>query len=117
MFFRSLFYERTIFSILEKVERLPRPVQAEIATRVNNFIDHAKRTGEKAPMGRLLEAARREREKSVSNETHPTLEQWAGPALAEGWCTAMLGLSEGSMDRHCAIAIIVAIQTFATKSK
>jgi len=42
MFFRSLFYERTILLHLEKVEQLPSEVQAEIAMRVGNLIELAR---------------------------------------------------------------------------
>jgi hypothetical protein len=42
MFFRSLFYERTILEHLERVEQLPAEVQAEIAMRVGNLIELAK---------------------------------------------------------------------------
>ena len=38
MFFRSLLWERTILSLLEKVEHLPPNVQAEIAARAGEFI-------------------------------------------------------------------------------
>jgi hypothetical protein len=37
MFFRSLFYERTILKHLERVEQLPAEVQTEIAMRVGNL--------------------------------------------------------------------------------
>ena len=42
MFFRSLFYERTILAHLERVEQLPAQVQAEIAMRVGNLIELAR---------------------------------------------------------------------------
>ncbi len=45
----------------------------------------------------------------------PVLAQWAGPALAEGWCAAMLGFSEEGIEKNCAIVIIVAIENFVTK--
>lgn len=115
MFFRSLFYERTVLSILERVERLPLHIQVEVATRVGNFINHAKSVGDAVPLGRLLEVARNEREKIVTQSEDPVLARWAGPALAEGWCVAMLGVSEESMEKNSAIAIIVAIEDFVTK--
>jgi hypothetical protein len=42
MFFRSLFYERTILRYLERVEQLPAEVQAEIAMRVGSLIELAR---------------------------------------------------------------------------
>jgi len=41
MFFRSLFWERTALSLVEKVQRLPPNVQAEFSTRVGSYIDIA----------------------------------------------------------------------------
>jgi hypothetical protein len=115
MFFRSLFYERTVLSLLEKVEQLPLHLQAEIATRVGNYINQAKTAGDETPLDRFAAAAKRQREKLASAADNPTLEQWAGPALAEAWCTAELGLEDGSLDRHSAVTIIVAIEAFALK--
>ena len=40
---RSLFWERTVLSVLERVERLPTNVQGEIATRVGKYINLAQR--------------------------------------------------------------------------
>jgi hypothetical protein len=48
MFFRSLFYERTILQHLERVEQLPPEVQAEIAMRVGNLIELAKASQRRA---------------------------------------------------------------------
>ena len=42
MFFRSLFYERTVLSHLERVEQLPAEVCTEIAMRVGNLIELAR---------------------------------------------------------------------------
>ena len=41
MFFRSLFWERTVLSLLEKVRKLPPSVQADIAKRVGDCIQIA----------------------------------------------------------------------------
>lgn len=112
MFFRSLFYERTVLSVLEEVKRLPDHAQAEIATRVGNYIAEAKKA-DAATLKWFVGAARKEREAITAATDKPTLAQIAGPALAEAWCVAKLGLSEASMDKHCAITIIVAIETFA----
>jgi hypothetical protein len=116
MFFRSLFYERTVLSLLEKVQRLPPNVQAEIATRVGNYIDLARTASEEASLARVATAAGQEREKVIVQGVKSAVDQrWAAPALAEAWCIARLGLSNGSLDRHSAMAIIVAIEAFASK--
>lgn len=112
MFFRSLFYERTVLSLLEEVKQLPEHTQAEIAIRVSNYITEAK-TVDDATLNRFIMAARKEREVITAATDKSALEQIAGPALAEAWCVARLGLSEGSIDKHCAITIIVAVEAFA----
>ena len=93
MFFRSLFWERTVLSLLEKVQRLPPNVQAEIATRVGSYIDIASTTREEGSLERFAAAAVKEREKVIALGAKSTLDQrWAAPALAEAWCVARLGL-------------------------
>ena len=42
MFSGSLFWERTVLSLMEKVQDLPPNVQAEIATRAGDFISLAR---------------------------------------------------------------------------
>ena len=59
MFFRSLFYERTVLSHLERVEQLPAEVCTEIAMRVGNLIDLARPVGN-ALLERFAEIARQE---------------------------------------------------------
>jgi hypothetical protein len=115
MFFRSLFYERTVLSLVEKVEQLPLHVQAEIATRLSNYINQAKTAGDELPLDRFLATAAQERERVIAQTDKSAIAQWAAPALAEAWCTAMVGLSNGTLDRHSALAIIVGIEAFALK--
>ena len=116
MFFRSLFYERTVLSLLEKVQLLPLNVQAEIATRVRNYIDLARTASDEASLARFATDAAQEREKVIAQGAKSTLDQrWVAPALAEAWCVARLGLSNGSLNRHSAMAIIAAIDAFALK--
>jgi hypothetical protein len=43
-------------------------------------------------------------------------QRWAALALAEAWCVAMLGLSNGSLNRHSAMTIIATIDAFAFKT-
>jgi hypothetical protein len=40
---------------------------------------------------------------------------WAAPAISEAWCNARLGLANGNLTRHSAVAIIAAVETFAKK--
>ena len=115
MFFRSLFYERTILRHLERVEQLPAEVQTEIAMRVRNLIELARPVGD-ALLERFAEIARQEQLLAVKDgaksDTDP---QWAAPAISEAWCNARLGLAKGSLNRHSAVAIIAAVETFTKK--
>ena len=115
MFFRSLFYERTVLSLLEKVQLLPLNVQAEIAARVRNYIDLARTASDEASLARFATDAAQEREKVIAQGAKSTLDQrWVAPALAEAWCRTMIGLSNGNLDRPNAVAIITAIEAFAS---
>jgi hypothetical protein len=115
MFFRSLFYERTILRHLERVEQLPAEVQTEIAMRVGNLIELGSPVGD-ALLERFAEIARQEQLLAVKDgaksDTDP---QWAAPAISEAWCNARLGLAKGSLNRHSAVAIIAAVETFTKK--
>jgi hypothetical protein len=116
MFFRSLFWERTVLSLLEKVQRLPANVQSEIASRVGGYIDIADATGDEDSLEQFAAAAVKEREQVIAQGVKSTLDQrWAAPALAEAWCVAKLGLHNGSLSRHSAMAVLVAIETFAPR--
>jgi hypothetical protein len=59
MFFRSLFWERTVPSLLERVEHLPSNVQAEIATRAGEFIKLARTAGDEVFFGKICHRCRR----------------------------------------------------------
>jgi hypothetical protein len=111
MFFRSLFYERTILKHLERVEQLPAEVQTEIAMRVGNLVELARPVGD-ALLERFAEIARQEQLLAVKggakSDTEP---QWAAPAISEAWCNARLGLAKGSLNRHRAVAIIAAVES------
>jgi len=99
MFFRSLFYERTILSHLERVEQLPAEIQAEIAMRVGNWIELARPVGN-ALLENFAEIARQEQvlavKEGAKSDTDP---QWAAPAISEAWCNARLGLAKGNLHR------------------
>ena len=112
MFVRSLFWERTVLSLLEKVQRLPSNVQTEIANRVGRYIDIADAT--ECTLEQFAAAAVNEREEVIAQGVKSQLDQrWAAPALAEAWCVARLGLDNGRLSRHSAMAVIVAIESFA----
>jgi hypothetical protein len=115
MFFRSLFYERTILEHLERVEQLPPEVQAEIAMRVGNLIELAKPVSD-ALLQRFAEIARQEQllavREGAKRDTDPV---WAAPAISEAWCNARLGLANGNLNRHSAASIIAAVETFTKK--
>ena len=114
MFVRSLFWERTVLSLLEKVQLLPSNVQDEIASRVGGYIDIADATGDECTLERFAAAAVEEREQVIAQGVKSQLDQrWAAPALAEAWCVARLGLDNGRLSRHSAMAVIVAIESFA----
>ena len=116
MFFRSLFWERTVLSLLEKVQGLPANVQAEIASRVGGYIDIVDATSDECSLEQFAAAAVKEREQVIAQGVKSILDQrWAAPALAEAWCVARLGLYNGSLSQHSAMAIIVAIEVFASK--
>jgi hypothetical protein len=116
MFFQSFFYERTVLSLLEKVQRLPPNVQAEIAARLGKYINFARTAKDEASLTRVATAAAQERDKVIAQGAKSPVDQrWAALALAEAWCIAMLGLSNGSLNRHSAMAIIAAIEAFALK--
>jgi hypothetical protein len=115
IFFRSLFYERTVLRHLEEVEQLPPEVQAEIAMRVGNLIELARPVSD-ALLERFVEVARQEQrlavEQGAKSDTDPL---WAAPSISEAWCNARLGLANGNLNRHSAVAIIAAVETFAKK--
>ena len=116
MFIRSLLWERTVLSLLEKLEQLPPNVQAAISERVTNFIILAKSASDESSLARFAAAAVEERERVIAQGVKSNVDQrWAAPALSEAWCIAKLGLSNGSLNRHSATAVIAAIEAFASK--
>ena len=66
MFFRSLFWERTVLSLLEKVQDLPPNVQAEIATRAGDFIKLASAASDEASLAKFAKAAVEERKQVIA---------------------------------------------------
>ena len=114
-FFRSLLYERAVLSHLDKVHGLPPNVQADIATRVANYIRIARKSGDD-DLERFAAAAIQERNRAIAEGAKSETDlRRASPELAVAWCNAMLGLGNGNLDRHSAIGIITAIESFASK--
>ena len=79
MFFRSLFYERTVLRHLERVEQLPAEVQAQIAMRVGKLIELARPVSD-ALLERFAEIARQVRGLRCS---------WPSSVRAFSWLTRM----------------------------
>ena len=115
-FFRSLLYERAVLSHLDKVHGLPPNVQADIATRVANYITIARNSGGDVDLERFAAAAIQERNRAIAEGAKSETDlRRASPELAVAWCNAVLGLGNGNLDRHSAIGIITAIEAFASK--
>ena len=115
-FFRSLLYERAVFSHLDKVQGLPPNVQADIATRVANYITIARNSGADVDLERFAAAAIQERNRAIAEGAKSETDlRRASPELAVAWCNAVLGLGNGNLDRHSAMGIITAIEAFASK--
>ena len=114
-FFRSLLYERAVLSHLDKVHGLPPNVQADIATRVANYITIARKSGDD-DLERFAAAAIQERNRAIAEGAKSETDlRRASPELAVAWCRAMLGLGNGNLNQHSAIGIITAIEAFASK--
>jgi len=83
--------------------------------RVGSLVELARPVGD-ALLERFAEIARQEQLLAVKggakSDTDP---QWAAPAISEAWCNARLGLAKGSLNRHSAVAIIAAVETFTKK--
>jgi hypothetical protein len=115
-FFRSLLYERAVLSHLDKVHGLPPNVQADIATRVANYLTIARNSGDDFDLEQFAAAAIQERNRAIEEGAKSDTDlRRASPELAVAWCNAMLGLGTGNLDRHSAIGIITAIEAFASK--
>lgn len=113
--FRSVFWERTVLSVLEKVGRCPPNVQGEIATRVGKYINFARTARDDATLTRFIEAAAGERAKVAQGAKSTADPLWTAPALAEAWCLSRLGLSKGNLNRYSAMAVITAVEAFVSE--
>ena len=105
-----------MLSHLDKVQGLPPNVQADIAARVANYIKLARTTSDEVYLERFATAAIQERDRAIAEGAKSNVDlRRASPELAAAWCNAVLGLGNGNLDRHSAIGIITAIETFAAK--
>jgi hypothetical protein len=112
--FRSLYWERTVLSLLAQVEGLRLDLQSEIATRVGKYINLARTAQDDAALTRFIEAAARERETVAQVAKTTTNPLWTAAALAEAWCVSRLGLSNGTLNRLSAMSVSTAIEAFAS---
>jgi hypothetical protein len=112
--FRSLFWEKAVFSLLAKVERLPPNLQNEIATRVGEYINLARTAKDDATLTRFIEAAAGERAKVAQEAKSTANPLWTASALAEAWCVSRLGVSNGTLNRYAAMSVSTAIEAFAS---
>ena len=100
---------------LERVRQLPVEVQTEIAMRVSNFITQARTVSDEL-LERFAQLALEEQQRAVKLGAKSDMDpQWAAPAISEAWCKAKVGFAKGNLNRHSAIEIIVAIETFTKK--
>lgn len=111
----SFSYGESVLSHLEKVQRLPVEVQADIARRVDSYIKLAKAAKDEALLVRLASSAMEEQAKAIGQGLNTMDPRWAAPAIAEAWCYATISLSKGYLDRLHAEAIIGAIEAFASR--
>jgi hypothetical protein len=94
---------------------LPAEVQAEIAMRVGNLIELARPVSD-ALLERFAQVVRQEQLLAVERGANSDMDPlWAAPVISEAWCNARLGLANGNLNRHSAVAIIAAVETFAKK--
>jgi hypothetical protein len=111
--FRSLYWEKTVFSLLAKVETLPPNLQSEIALRVDKYINLARTARDDATLTRFIDAAAGERARVVEDVRSTINPLWTAAALAEAWCVSRLGLSKGNLNRLSALSVSTAIEDFA----
>ena len=112
--FRSLFWERAVSSLLTKVELLPANLQGEIATRVGNYINLARTARDDDALTRFIEAAAGERAKVAQAAKTTTNPLWTAAALSEAWCVSRLGLFNGTLNRFSAMSVSTAIEAFVS---
>ena len=83
--------------------------------RVSNFIELARPVSDDL-LSRFVQVAREEQQRAVEEGARSDMDAlWAAPAISEAWCNARLGLATGNLNRHSAIQIITAIETFTVQ--
>ena len=113
MFFRSLFWERTVLSLLEDLRALPSNVQADYAKRVSGYIERASTTEGVGALERFAAAAVEERTQVIAQGVKSKLDQrWVVPLLPRHGVGAFR-LYNGSLSRQSSMAVIDAIEAFA----
>ena len=110
-------YARMVLSHLQEVQQLPQDVRADIAARVSSFIQIGKTAKNESLLGTFASAAMEEQAKAIGQGATTLDPRWAAPALAEAWCYATLSISKGYLERADAMAIVKAIETFASGAK
>jgi len=108
----SVSYTESVLSHLEKVQQLPVEVQVDIAKRVETYIEIATAAKSEAVLETLVTTATQEQAKAIGKGMMDP--RWAGPAIAEAWCYAMVSLTKGHLDRLHAEAIIGSIEAFTS---
>jgi hypothetical protein len=107
----SISYAESVLSHLEKVQKLPIEMQADIAKRVDTYLNVARAANSEAILATVASTAMQEQAKAIG-EGGTMDPRWAAPAIAEAWCYATMSLSKGYLDQLHAQAIIKAIEAF-----
>jgi hypothetical protein len=69
-----------------------------------------------ALLERFVQVVRQEQLLAVEQGAKSDMDPlWAAPPISEAWCNARLGLANGNINRHSAVAIIAAVETFTSK--
>ena len=110
----SFSYGESVLSHLEKVQKLPAEVQADIARRVNTYFMLGRAVKDGALLEQLASSAMEEQAKAIGQGVDTMDPRWAAPAIAEAWCYATISLSKGYLVRLHAEAIVGAIESFTT---
>jgi hypothetical protein len=110
----SFSYGESVLSHLEKVQKLPAEVQADIARRVNTYFMLGRAVKDGPLLEQLASSAMEEQAKAIGQGVDTMDPRWAAPAIAEAWCYAKISLSKGYLDRLHAEAIIGSIEAFTS---
>jgi hypothetical protein len=82
-------YAESVFSHLEKVQKLPLEVQTDIAKRVDTYLSVARTANNEAIVATVASSAMQEQAKAIGQGG--TMDpRWAAPAIVEAWCYATM---------------------------